>query len=587
MIYLLSEIIKNSRIGIRRSKMEEKKLAGYPSIDKPWMKYYTENSFSEIPECTIYQNIYNHNKEYPKDIALMYFGKKITYAKLFEEVEHVAKALVAQGVKKGDNVALCVPATPETIYAILALNKIGANANMLNPTFTTQQLTERINETGATLMIVANELYFRVESVIPNSCVKTVVTFPAVNSLGTIVKFIKKAKNIPGTIPWNRFIKKAKRNIKVEDVFYQKDMPAIMVYSSGTTGASKGIQLSNDSVNSTCVEGVQIGFPWKRGDKWFSQIPIWFSTGICASTIVPLTYGITIILEPMYDFEVFYQHIQKYKPNFMITACGLLDYLMMKQPKSDAYKEFKFLCAGGEYVAPSAERKYNEWLKSNGSESSLFKGYGMCECGGTVTASYRCNTIGSAGIPTPNIVVSAFDPKTNKELTYGKRGEIRVLSKNRMLGYYKNPGATEKYFWTDEKDEIWCCTGDMGYVNEDGSIFVDGRINESYVNEEGVTIYLFDIERAILDVESVRQCKTVVSKINGKETHIAHVVFFENEKTAEEIIAQIREVCNTKLPENHYPNYLKLYKDALPVSPSGKLNTEEMKNNTENLNHLE
>lgn len=568
--------------------MEDKKLTGYPSIDKPWMKFYQKDTIlSEVPECTVYQNLYNHNKDCPNDIALMYFGKKITYAQLFAEVEKAAKAFAAQGVKSGDNVALCVPATPETMYAILALNKIGANANMLNPTFTAQQLTDRINDTGAKLLVVVNELYSRVENVIPNTCVKTVISFSAVNSLGTIVKIIKKAKNIPGTIPWNKFISNAKHNKPVADASYQKDTPAIMVYSSGTTGASKGIQLTNDSVNNTICEGVQIGFPWERGDRWFSQIPIWFSTGICASTLVPLTYGITIILEPMYDFEVFYQHILKYKPNFMITACGLLDYLMMKQPKSEAYKEFKFLCAGGEYVAPSAEKKYNEWLRSNGNEYGFYKGYGMCECGGTVTASSpKCNPIGTAGLPTPNVVVSAFNPETNEELTYGQRGEIRVLTKGRMLGYYKNPEATAKYFWTDANGNVWCCTGDMGHVDEDGSIYVDGRINDSYVNEQGETIYLFDIERAILDVESVRQCKAVVSEIDGKQTHVAHTVFF-NDKNTEEIIAQIQTVCKNKLPENHYPHLIKLHEDALPVSPSGKLNTVAMKQDTENLIFVE
>lgn len=202
----------------------------------------------------------------------------------------------------------------------------------------------------------------------------------------------------------------------------------------------------------------------------------------------------------------------------------------------------------------------------------------MCECGGTVTASFRCNTVGSAGVPTPGIVVSAFNPETNTELTYGQRGEIRVLSKNRMLGYYKNPEATDKYFWTDEKGNVWCCTGDMGYVDEDGCVFVDGRINDSYINEHGETIYLFDIERAILGVESVRQCKAVVSEIDGAQTHVAHAVFF-NDKSTEEIIAQIQTVCKNKLPENHYPHLIKLHEDALPVSPSGKLNTVAMKEN--------
>lgn len=85
--------------------MEEKKLTGYPSIDKPWLKYYSEEAINaRIPECTVYQNLYNHNKDYPNDIALMYFGKKITYEQLFAEVEDAAKAFAAQGVKSGDNV---------------------------------------------------------------------------------------------------------------------------------------------------------------------------------------------------------------------------------------------------------------------------------------------------------------------------------------------------------------------------------------------------------------------------------------------------------------------------------------------------
>lgn len=565
--------------------MADEKLTGYPSIDKPWLKYYSEEAINApLPKCTIYDNIYNHNKDYPHDIALLYFGKKITYKQLFAEVEKAEKAFLANGVKQGDNVALCVPATPEAIYAILALNKIGANANMLNPTFSEQQLTDRIGETEATLLLVVNELYGRVEKVIPKTCIKTVVTYPAVNSLGPVVKLIKKANNIPNTTPWNRFIATGKNTAPSKSVPYQKDVPAIMVYSSGTTGASKGIQLTNDSINSAICEGVQIGFPWERGDRWFSQVPIWFSTGICASTLVPLRYGITIILEPLYDFEIFYQHIIKYKPNFMITACGLLDYLMVKQHESKVYKEFKFLCAGGEYVTKNAEEKYNRWLRHNGNEYVLYKGYGMCECGGTITASSpKCNIIGSAGIPTPNVVVAAFDLSTGNELKYGERGEIRVLTPSKMLGYYKNPEATARYFKTDNQGRIWACTGDMGYVSEGGSIFIEGRISDSYTNEKDEIIYLFDVERAILDVETVRQCKTVVSEIDGKCTHISHIVLACKKGTERKIIEQIKNVCKEKLPENHFPNLIKLYEDALPVAPSGKLDVAKMADNKDEL----
>lgn len=561
----------------------EQNLTGYPSIDKPWLKYYTDEAINApLPECTIYESVYRSNKNHLSDIALMYYGKKISYKVLFEKIDKTAKAFSALGVKNGDNVALCMPAVPETIYTVLALNKIGANANMLNPTFTAEQLTDRINDTDASVLVVINEFYKILETVIPNTGIKTVITCPAVNSLGVVVKIIKKVKVIPNTLSWNKFIKGG----KTAEIFippYKKDRPAIMVYSSGTTGASKGIQLTNNSINATIVDGGNIDFCRKRQDRWFSQVPIWFSTGICASTLVPLTYGITLILEPLYDFPLFYEHISKYKPNFIITAVGLLEYLSSQHSKNKAYADFNYCVAGGEYITPYTEDKLNAWLKANGCDQSIHKGYGMCECGGTVTSTqYKCNVKGSAGIPTPHVIVSAFDMQTGKELTYGKRGEIRVLTPCRMLGYYKNPESTAKFFHTDENGNVWACTGDMGYVTEDGCVFVCGRINDSYINGQDETVYLFDIERAVLDIPEVRQCKAVATVIEGRITHVCHVVV-EPGADAIDVLKKAKEYCSEHLPESFTLRLFKVYEGQLPVSLSGKLDILKMKENLENL----
>ena len=223
---------------------------------------------------------------------------------MFNEIGKTERAFLAQGVKSGDNVALCVPATPEAIYAILALNKIGANANMLNPTFTTQQLADRIRETDAAILVVVNELYDSVKDAIHQTKIRTVVSYPAVNSLGLFVKVIKNARNIPGTLAWNDFIKAGSSTMPGMEIPYKKDTPAIMVYSSGTTGASKGIQLTNDGINATIIQYESTGFDMKRQDRYFAQIPIWFSTGVVVTMLVPLCLGITVILEPQYDFEI-------------------------------------------------------------------------------------------------------------------------------------------------------------------------------------------------------------------------------------------------------------------------------------------
>ncbi len=463
---------------------------GYPSIDKPWMKYYSEDAIRvSPPKCTIYDNIYNSNHDYQDDIALIYFGKKITHRHLFTPVDKTAKALAACGVKQKDNVALCMPAVPEAIYAILACNKIGANVNMLNPTFTEEQLAARINETGAELLIVLNELYGVVREIIPKTRINMVVSCPAVNALGVVVKFFKGARRIKDTITWNDFINRAGSGA-YETSGFQPDFPAIMVYSSGTTGVSKGIQLTNDSVNAAISEYDSGVYGFKRQDRYFAQVPIWFSTGIVVTMLAPLKYGVTVILEPIYAFDIFYKHIVKFKPNFMITANGLVDFLMTKQPVMPAVKSFKFLCIGGEYVSPSAEEKCNKWLKRNGNVYGLQKGYGMCECGGVVTNTITsCNVVGSAGIPLPHVTVSAFDLESGEELKYGERGEIRVLTPCRMSGYFNKPDETAKRLHTDVAGNVWVCTGDMGYVKEDGNVYISGRISDSYVGERGKIIY--------------------------------------------------------------------------------------------------
>ena len=111
-------------------------MTGYPSIDKPWLKYYSEETINTpVPECTVYENIYQNNRNDLANIALEYFGNKITYGEMFEKVEVAKKALLANGVKKGDSVIMFTSATPELLYVLLALCRIGAVANMINPLF--------------------------------------------------------------------------------------------------------------------------------------------------------------------------------------------------------------------------------------------------------------------------------------------------------------------------------------------------------------------------------------------------------------------------------------------------------------------
>lgn len=172
------------------------KISGYPSIDKPWLKYYSSEVLHAQPAlCTVYQNIYQHNKEHLSETALEYFGVKITFSKLFEHVEACAKALLSNGVRAGDCVTLCTAGTPEAVYIVLACSKIGALANFVNPMFQPAQIRDRINETNAAFLFVLDKLYASVSSILSETCIRHLVVLPATASLPAPLRILAELKS--------------------------------------------------------------------------------------------------------------------------------------------------------------------------------------------------------------------------------------------------------------------------------------------------------------------------------------------------------------------------------------------------------
>lgn len=225
----------------------EKELTGYPSIDKPWLKYYSEEAINApLPECTVYENVYLHNKDYPNHIALEYFGIKINYKKLFEQVDLCANAMVANGITKGGIINICSSAIPEITYLVLACSKVGAVANFINPLFETQQKIDRINDTDSDTLFLMDKMYSYSKDVIAKTHIKNIIIIPATNSLPITVRTVVNMKETRDRelqqeikmgkfILWNDYIKSSANKKVAVSVDYQKDMPIIMVYSSGTT----------------------------------------------------------------------------------------------------------------------------------------------------------------------------------------------------------------------------------------------------------------------------------------------------------------------------------------------------------------
>ena len=573
--------------------MQDKRLTGYPSIDKPWMKYYSEEpQYIPRDDATFFDCLYEKNIEHSNDIALVYYGKKFTYGELFSNIQRTRDALLNYGIKSGDKVILFTSSTPETVYIVLALCRIGAVANMINPLFTKEQIIARINETDASLMIVLDQLYEKIADVFDDLCMKTTVVVPVYQSMPKItgeiakIKLKKPIKYNSQILLWNDFIGQAHNS--APDAEYEKNRPLIMVYSSGTTGASKGIVLTSDGLRSMLIHYSHPNFqyqPFYRGDTMLQMIPVWFSTGIVASLLMPLALGVTVILEPVFSKESFAQDIKKYMPKMTLAATSLWIYAMQcKELQNVDLSGVQCPISGGEHTLPRVEQALNKFLKKHGCCSALLKGYGMCELGSTVTMDSPNNTkIGSAGYPIHGVTLAAFDTVTNQEQKYDERGEIRVNTPCHMKEYFKNPDATNEFFWTDDNGTVWGCTGDMGYVDEDGFVYILGRCSDNFLSLSGEKIYCFDIENLILQNENISQCEVVGMPVD--EEHCVPVAqLVVNESTAmstDELVKKIHSDCTKQLNSDCVPCGYK-FVTAFPVKNNGKRDMELIKEDKTN-----
>lgn len=581
------------------NKIERKNinLTGKASIDKPWQIDYTEEALSsEMPNCTLYEYIYNNNKEHLNQTALEFYGKKITFGQMFDKVEECAKALKQNGVKAGDNVSMCIPGVLETTYMTLALSKIGACGNMLSPAFSEEQLVSKLNETESDILILLDEFYDKnIATSIEKSNIKKVVVVPISDSLPLGINCVKQVSDyikvlkgkkiaIPNNdkfIDWKQFIKTGKDYKGITTEEYKKDTPIVMVYTSGTTGVSKGIVLTNDGFTSMIRQHEVSGMNFKRGQRCLQVIPTWFSTGICNSLMMPLSFGITVIFDPIFDKHRFAKNIKNYKPSHAIAPTSHWEAILDDKVLDNTDLSFLvYPVAGGEALTPRLEEILNSFLAAHNAEAKMGKGWGECELGSCVTVTKEnSNKPGSAGKPLSHVIVSTFDTETEEELGYNQRGQLEVCTPCKMKEYYKNLKATMEFFRIDEQQRVWGRSGDIGYVDEEGFVFIEGRASDFILNPAGEKIYLFDIENKILEDEAVQLCEVIGMSIeNGtRQIPIAHLVLKEEYKGQEQsIIKRIDEKCKESLSEFAVPLGYKC-RDAFTATPGGKRDTNALK----------
>ncbi len=561
----------------------EKRLTGYPSIDKPWLKYYSEEAINApLPECTIYEYLWENNKDYPKDIALEYFGRKITFEKLFISIDACEKALIALNVKKGDIVTVALPSIPEALYMVYALNKMGAVANMIHPLAGEREILHYLNEVNSKLAVIFEGTFKIIQNSIHTTCVEKAVVVSAGDSLPLGIMQLYKLKNkLPKFsddgvfMNWKQFIQLGSNAI-VNPVKKDHNTVSIISHTGGTTGEPKGVMCSDRNINALIWQ-IGCNLPHGRQERYLVVLPPFINYSLVNAMLEPLSFGFRVILIPSYDPSKFDAYVRKYRPNHISSIPAYWEACLSNENlKKMDLSCLKYILYGGDAMNVKKEEEINELFLSRGAQMKLRKGLGSTEMVSAATITYDdCNMPGSVGAPLVKVNCKIVAPGSFDELTYNTEGEICFSGDTLMLGYYNKPEATAKIVKVHPDGQRWIHTGDLGYITESGVLFVSGRIKRIIITKgrDGIVTKMFPdrIEKAVLEHPAVALC-CVIGVPDESRIHSAKAVIVLNHgyKATEQLSQEIIGNCKNVLPEYMIPEVIE-YRNELPRTERGKV----------------
>jgi len=490
------------------------------TVKTPWYPY-TEGVpvHLEYFKGSMFDMVASVAARYPNYVAFDFMGKSTTYAKMIKKIEQCAQALKTIGIRKGDCVTIAMPNCPQAIYMFYAINLIGGIASMVHPLSSEKEIEFYLNESNSITVITLDQFYGKIEAIRKNTGIVNVILARIKDELaqplktGYMITEGYKIAKIPDDAPvirWKDFMKLSKccfYNYKIER---DDNDPAVILYSGGTTGTTKGIMLTNRNFNALAEQVIATNPMFKPGDKMLAAMPVFhgFGLGVCIHTM--LAKGGRCVLVPRFTPKSYSKLITKNRCNF-IAGVPTLYEAMLRLPNMDNadFSHLKGVFSGGDSLSIELKKKMDKFLADHKATIKVREGYGTTEC---VTACcltpVKLQKEGSIGIPFPDTYFKIVKPDTDEELPYGEEGEIVLSGPTVMLGYYNKPEETAKTLRRHADGLTWLYTGDLGCMDDQGFVYFRGRIKRMIVTS-GYNVYPAQLEN-ILDAHEKVQMSCII-----------------------------------------------------------------------------
>lgn len=554
------------------------------SAKKPWLASYgTMRSSLEYPDRSITDCLFDNINKYLDKTAIEYYGSLITYRDLKERIKSCAKSLHYIGVGKGDIVTICTPNVPQGIIMFYACNYIGAIANMTHPLSSSNEIEFYLNDTKSKVILTLDMFYDKVSKATANSSVEKIIVANVSEDMpymmtslykmtkGRKIETIPKLENV---IPWKTFMgysklveKNVHQNLKGKDT-------AVILYSGGTTGNSKGVLLSNLNFNAGCLQALERVDPKDGIDHVILAIlPIFHSFGLSVSINTPLNRGWKVVLVPDFKASKYAELVKKYKPTFIIGVPTLFEVFLKNKVfnSSTSLQNIRIVISGGDKMNESLKRRVNEYLVEKGSIAKVQEGYGLTECTGAACLNSERNLKpDSIGFPFPDTLMKIVYTGTMNETPYGVEGEICISGPTVMTGYLNNTKETYSVLKKHSDGNVWLHTGDLGYMDKDGWLYYKARLKRMIVTS-GYCVYPNYVEGVINMHELVDSSVVVgiddplrVQKIR------AYIILKNGVKHTKELEDEIKSYCKKNIAKFSVPHEFEYIKE-FPKTLVGKV----------------
>ena len=542
-------------------------------MDKPWLQHYEDHvpKSLNIPDKTVPDILDVAIRKHPDHPAIIYFSRKISYGTLGALVNRFAAALSAMGVKKGDRVAIILPNIPQYPVIHFAVLKLGAIAVPTNPLYVERELEHQLRDSGAKIAVALDLVYKRLESVRQRTSLETVIYTGVADYLPWVLRMLYpikakrqgnwvKIRKTEDTFSFSELIKKAYPPPQMAAITPQ-DL-AILLYTGGTTGISKGAMLTHKNLVANIAQ-VQVWFGKTEcgEEKILAVLPLFHSYGMTTCMHLSVYIGAAMILIPRFDIDMILRALEKHKVT-MFPGVPTMYVAVNNNPRTPKYDltSVKACISGGAALPLEVARTFESITRG----ARLVEGYGLSE----TSPVTHCNPIrgerreGSIGLPVPQTEAMIVSEETRQPVPVGEVGELAVRGPQVMQGYWNMEEETRRVL-----QDGWLFTGDMAKMDEDGYFYVVDRKKDMIISG-GFNIYPREVEEVLFKHPKVLEAAVVGAPDPYRgEVVKAFVVLKENQRATEE---EIIEFCRQELARYKVPKAV-VFKRELPKTLIGKV----------------